>query len=255
MSSLLQFLRSTVFTKIVMAITGLLIIGFLIGHMLGNLLMFAGPEKINAYALGLKNLGPLLWLVRFAMIAAFGLHIWSSIELASRNKLARPVQYDTKKSLKSTFASRTMLVSGLAILFFVIYHLLHYTFGIIQPNTYYAGGYRMESTGEIVHNVYNMVVAGFQNPFIALSYIIALIFMSSHVSHATSSAFQTLGVMNPNIKKITSKIGPALAGLFLVGYLSIPIGVMIGVIKKAPDQKHVSTMTKDCPDTADCKCE
>ena len=105
MSSLLQFLRSTVFTKIVMAITGLLIIGFLIGHMLGNLLMFAGPEKINGYALGLKNLGPLLWLVRFAMIAAFGLHIWSSIELASRNKLARPVQYDTKKSLKSTFAS------------------------------------------------------------------------------------------------------------------------------------------------------
>jgi succinate dehydrogenase / fumarate reductase cytochrome b subunit len=238
-----------------MAITGLLIIGFLIGHMLGNLLMFAGPEKINAYALGLKNLGPLLWLVRFAMIAAFGLHIWSSIELASRNKIARPVQYDTKKSLKSTFASRTMLYSGLAILFFVIYHLLHYTFGIIQPNTYYAGGYRMESTGEIVHHVYNMVVAGFQNPFIALSYIIALIFMSAHVSHATSSAFQTLGVMNPNIKKITSKIGPALAGLFLVGYLSIPIGVMIGVIKKAPEQKHLLTMSKDCPDTQHCTCK
>ena len=255
MSSLLHFLRSTVFTKIVMATTGLLIIGFLIGHMLGNLLMFAGPEKINGYALGLKNLGPLLWLVRFAMIAAFGLHIWSSIELASRNKMARPVQYDTKKSLKSTFASRTMLVSGLAILFFVIYHLLHYTFGIIQPNTYYAGGYRMESTGEIVHHVYNMVVAGFQNPFIALSYIIALTFMSAHVSHATSSAFQTLGVTNPNITKFTSKIGPALAGLFLVGYLSIPIGVMIGVIKKAPDQKNVTTMSHNCPNTADCICE
>jgi succinate dehydrogenase / fumarate reductase cytochrome b subunit len=223
--------------------------------MLGNLLMFAGPEKINGYALGLKNLGPLLWLVRFAMIAAFGLHIWSSIELASRNKMARPVQYDTKKSLKSTFASRTMLVSGLAILFFVIYHLLHYTFGIIQPNTYYAGGYRMESTGEVVHHVYNMVVAGFQNPFIALSYIIALIFMSAHVSHATSSAFQTLGVTNPNITKITSKIGPALAGLFLVGYLSIPIGVMIGVIKKAPAQEQVSTISNDCPNTPDCICD
>jgi len=255
MSSLLQFLRSTVFTKIVMAITGLLIIGFLIGHMLGNLLMFAGPEKINAYALGLKNLGPLLWIVRIAMITAFGLHIWSSIELASRNKIARPIQYDTKKSLKSTFASRTMLVSGLAILFFVIYHLLHYTFGIIQPNTYYAGGYRMEATGEIVHHVYNMVVAGFQNPFIALSYVFALIFMASHVSHATSSAFQTLGVTNPNITKITSKIGPALAGLFLVGYLSIPIGVMIGVIKKAPDQHHVSTMSHDCADTSKCDCK
>jgi len=115
-----------------------------------------------------------------------------------------------------------MLVSGMAILFFVIYHLLHYTFGIIQPNTYYAGGYRMESTGEIVHHVYNMVVAGFQNPFIALSYLIALAFMSSHVSHATSSAFQTLGVTNPNISKITSKIGPALAAIFLIGYTFNP---------------------------------
>jgi succinate dehydrogenase / fumarate reductase cytochrome b subunit len=238
-----------------MAITGLLIIGFLLGHMLGNLLMFAGPEKINGYALGLKNLGPLLWIVRFALIAAFGLHIWSSIELASRNKLARPMQYDTKKSLKSTLASRTMLVSGLAILFFVIYHLLHYTLGIIQPNTYYAGGYRMESTGEIVHHVYNMVVAGFQNPFIVLSYIIALSFMAAHVSHATSSAFQTLGVTNPNAKNITSKIGPALAGLFLLGYLSIPIGVMIGVIKKAPDQKHMTTISHNCADGANCTCK
>ncbi|GDX63394.1 MAG: succinate dehydrogenase cytochrome b subunit [Ignavibacteria bacterium] len=255
MSSLLHFLRSTVFTKIVMAISGLLIIGFLVGHLLGNLLMFAGPEKINGYALGLKNLGPLLWLVRIAMITAFGLHVWSSIELASRNRSARPIAYDTKKSLKSTLASRTMLVSGMAILFFVIYHLLHYTFGIIQPNTYYAGGYRMESTGEIVHHVYNMVVAGFQNPFIALSYMIALAFMSSHVSHATSSAFQTLGVTNPNISKITSKIGPALAAIFLIGYLSIPIGVMIGVIKKAPPQEHMQGMSKECPDGPNCTCD
>ena len=246
MSSLLQFLRSTVFTKIVMAISGLIIVGFLTGHMIGNLLMFAGPEKINAYALGLKNLGPLLWLVRFVMVAAFGLHIWSSIELASRNRAARPIPYEKKKSLKSTFASRTMLVSGLAILFFVIYHLLHYTFGIIQPGTYYAGGYRMESTGEIVHHVYNMVVAGFQNPFIALSYIIALIFMSSHVSHAASSAFQTLGISNPNIKKITSKLGPILAIIFLVGYLSIPIGVLSGVIKSAPVQKGMETSASCC---------
>lgn len=255
MASLLQFLRSTVFTKIVMAVTGLLIIGFLIAHLLGNLLMFAGPEKINGYALGLKNLGPLLWLARITMMTAFGLHIWSSIELASRNKSARPIAYDTKKSLKSTLASRTMLLSGLAILFFVTYHLLHYTFGIIQPNTFYAGGYRMESTGEIVHHVYNMVVAGFQNPFIALTYMIALAFMSAHVSHATSSAFQTLGVTNPTAKNITSKIGPALAAFFLVGYLSIPIGVMMGVIKTAPVQKSMSGMTHNCPDTPNCKCD
>lgn len=255
MSSLLHFLRSTVFTKIVMAITGLLIIGFLVGHLLGNLLMFAGPEKINGYALGLKNLGPLLWVVRIAMITAFGLHIWSSIELASRNKTARPISYDTKKSLKSTLASRTMLYSGLAILFFVIYHLLHYTFGIIQPNTFYAGGYRMESTGETVHHVYNMVVAGFQNPFIALSYMIALAFMSAHVSHATSSAFQTLGVTNPTAKNITSKIGPALAGLFLVGYLSIPIGVLMGVIKSAPPQHIGKSMSHHCPDAPNCQCD
>lgn len=255
MSSLLHFLRSTVFTKIVMAITGLLIIGFLVGHLLGNLLMFAGPEKINGYALGLKNLGPLLWVVRIAMITAFGLHIWSSIELASRNKTARPISYDTKKSLKSTLASRTMLYSGLAILFFVIYHLLHYTFGIIQPNTFYAGGYRMESTGETVHHVYNMVVAGFQNPFIALSYMIALAFMSAHVSHATSSAFQTLGVTNPTAKNITSKIGPALAGLFLVGYLSIPIGVLMGVIKSAPPQHIGKSMSHHCPEAPNCQCD
>ena len=100
-----------------------------------------------------------------------------------------------------------------------------------------------------------MIVAGFQNPFIALSYMIALAFMSSHVSHATSSAFQTLGITNPNITKITSKIGPALAAIFLIGYLSIPIGVMIGVIKKAPIQENIPAMSHHCPDGPNCSCD
>jgi len=85
--------------------------------------------------------------------------------------------------------------------------------------------------------------------------MIALAFMSSHVSHATSSAFQTLGVTNPNISKITSKIGPALAAIFLIGYLSIPIGVMIGVIKKAPPQEQMQGMSKECPDGPNCTCD
>lgn len=97
MFSLFQFLRSTVFTKIVMAVTGLMIVGFLAGHLLGNLLMFSGPEKINAYAFGLKSLGPILWIVRLTLISALGLHVWSSIKLSNRNRAARPIAYQEKK--------------------------------------------------------------------------------------------------------------------------------------------------------------
>ena len=245
MFSLFQFLRSTVFTKIVMAVTGLMIVGFLAGHLLGNLLMFSGPEKINAYAFGLKSLGPLLWIVRLTLISALGLHVWSSIKLSNRNRAARPIAYQEKKSLKSSFASRTMMYSGLAILFFVIYHLLHYTFGLIQPQTYFDNSYTLTS-GEVVHNVFNMVVAGFQNPFIALSYLFAIIFVSAHISHSVSSAFRTLGIHNPKYLALTSRIGPALAAIFLIGYLSIPIAVFSGIIKPACDNTEACAAMKDC---------
>jgi succinate dehydrogenase / fumarate reductase cytochrome b subunit len=220
-----------------MAVTGLLIIGFLIAHLTGNLLIFAGPEKLNAYGQGLRDLGPLLWVARIGLIVMLGLHVWSSIELASRNRQARPVQYMQKRPLRSKLTSRTMLLSGLTILFFVTYHLLHYTLGIVQPATFYADSYKL-ADGRIVHDVYSMVIAGFKNPFITLSYIFAMVFVSAHLNHAVQSAFQTLGVSNTKYSSVISKIGPALAAILLIGYLSIPLSVLSGVIK--PHETHQS---------------
>ncbi len=212
-----------------MAVSGAAIVGFLIAHLTGNLLVFAGPEKINAYGQGLRDLGPLLWVLRIGILAFFVLHIITSINLADKNRSARLVSYTKKKSIQSTIASRTMFFSGLTILTFVIYHLLHYTFGIIQPE-FYHGEYTLHD-GRTVHDIYAMIYHGFSNPFIVLSYFIAMTFICLHLSHAISSAFQTLGFNHPKYNGKIKMAGMGLATILWVGYISIPVGVMAGVVK------------------------
>ncbi|MBK9248678.1 MAG: succinate dehydrogenase cytochrome b subunit [Ignavibacteria bacterium] len=226
---MLKFLRSTILSKIVMAVSGAAIVGFLIAHLTGNLLMFGGPEKINAYGQGLRDLGPLLWIMRGGLIVVLVLHVISSIFLADKNRSARPINYEKKKSLQSTLASRSMFFSGLTILTFVTYHLLHYTLGIVQPQ-FFHGEYTLHD-GRVVHDVYTMVIYGFRNPFITITYVLAMTFVCLHISHAVPSAFQTLGINNVKYNAMIKKASAALAALILVGYLSIPAAIMAGALK------------------------
>jgi len=212
-----------------MAVSGAALVGFLIAHLTGNLLIFAGPEKINAYGQGLRDLGPLLWILRLGLLVMVGLHIISSIFLADKNRTARPVSYTQKKSLQSSIASRTMFYSGITILTFVGYHLLHFTYGIIQPD-FYHGEYILHD-GRTVHDIYSMMIHGFTNPFISVSYFLAVTFVCIHLSHAISSAFQTLGFNHPKYNAKIKMLGVGLSAIVWIGYLSIPAGIMVGVIK------------------------
>ena len=241
MNWLLRLFRSSVMVKIVMAVTGLGILGFLLAHLAGNLLIFGGAEKINAYGQGLRDLGPLLWALRGGMLVCFGAHIWSAIVLADRNRTARPVGYKEKKSLKSTLYSRTMMMSGLTVLAFVSFHLLHYTFGLIQPE-HFGADYRLHN-GRITHDVYSMVLYGFQNPFYTIIYILCMILVGWHLSHAVSSMFQTFGLNNPKYSGFLGKLGPAVALIIVLAYLSIPTAVMIGVLKHEPANAQAALKT------------
>ncbi len=229
MGLLQRLFRSSVLTKIAMAVSGLGIIGFLIAHVAGNLLIFAGAEKINAYGQGLRDLGPLLWALRGGIIVMFGVHIWSAIVLADRNRSARPQSYKVKKPIKSTLFSRTMMISGLTVLAFVSFHLLHYTFGLVQPE-YFNASYKLHD-GRTVHDVYTMIIYGFQNPFYTVVYIICMNLVGWHLSHAVTSMLQTLGLNNPRYNGVFKKAGPAFAVVIVVAYLSIPLSVMFGVLK------------------------
>lgn len=233
MGLLLRLFRSSVLTKIAMAVSGLGIIGFLIAHLAGNLLIFVGAEKINAYGQGLRDLGPLLWVLRGGILALFGVHIWSAIVLADRNRSARPQGYREKKSIKSTLFSRTMMLSGLTVLAFASFHLLHYTFGLVQPE-YFHGEWKLHD-GRIVHDVYTMVMYGFQNPFYTVLYILCMILVGWHLSHAVTSMFQTLGMNNPKYNSFFKRLGPTFAIVIVAAYLSIPLSVMFGILKPVPN--------------------
>ncbi len=170
----LRFWQTTVGKKAIMAVTGFILFGFVVGHLLGNLQIYLPPEKINHYSATLKSMPALLWGARITLLIAVGLHIWSSFQLWLLQREARPVQYVKKVNDHSTYASRTMQWSGPIILAFLIFHLLHFTFGTVHP-----GGPFDE------HNVYNNVVTGFQVWPVSLFYIIAMIMLCYHLYHGS----------------------------------------------------------------------
>ncbi|MDX1959324.1 MAG: succinate dehydrogenase cytochrome b subunit [Leptospiraceae bacterium] len=228
MSSALKtrgFVQTSVGKKIVMAITGFLLLGFVIAHMLGNLQIFLGPEKLNAYAKALKDLGPLLWVARIGLLATFAAHLGCAILLVLENNAARPVPYQVHASQISSFASRTMKWSGIIILLFLLYHLAHYTFGVTNPEYLDL----KDSLGR--HDVYAMVVAGYKNPIISITYVFAMAALCLHLSHGFFSVFQTIGVNHPNREELFRKASNGLALLIFVGNSSMPLSVLLGLIK------------------------
>ena len=231
--SVCRTMKSSIGAKWVMALTGLGLVGFVIAHMIGNLQVFAGPDKLNHYAETLQNLGPILWAMRLGLLAIFGLHVWTAFRLSSANKAARPVPYATMEPQVTSYAARTMLWSGLIVLAFLLYHLAHFTLGWTNPDHFNLHE-KVATAGALPterHDVYAMVVAGFQVGWIAALYVVAQILLCLHISHGASSALHTLGCTHPALRGLKAKLGPALATIIFLGNCSIPVAILLGLVK------------------------
>ncbi len=213
-----SFYASTTGKKAAMAVSGCILFLFVVGHLIGNLQIYEGQDKLNRYAVLLRSMPALLWSVRTALLVMVLLHIWSSVQLAARNIGARPVGYQKKKAAGSSYASRTMYWSGPIILAFVIYHLLDFTFGKVNPH--FEPG-----------DVYGNVVASFQVIPVAMFYILAMLLLCLHLYHGLWSMFQSLGIAHPRYTPLLRRGAAVVAILIAAGNISIPVAVLAGWVK------------------------
>ena len=216
--------HSSLGKKYVMALTGLLLFLFVIVHMAGNLQVFIGREPMNAYAAALASRPGLLWTARIGLLVIAVLHIVSALQLASENRAARPQPYVEGKPIAS-FASRTILVSGLIIFAFIIYHLMHFTLGVTNPDFVELH----DPLGQ--HDVYQMVVEGFRNPYVSLFYIVSMGLLCLHLSHGVSSLFQSLGIRRKSSLALINRIAQVSALAIFIGNCSIPIAILAGYVR------------------------
>jgi succinate dehydrogenase / fumarate reductase cytochrome b subunit len=226
--------------KYIMAVTGFLMVLFVVGHLIGNLQIFLGPVAINRYGHFLQNLGEGLWIIRFGLLATIGLHIWSAIKLSAENKAARPVAYSEYKPVGSTYASRTMLMSGLIIFVFIIYHLLHYTVRVKSINftgyDFHDAAFSEPIKGTVgleQHNVYRMMIAGFSNVWVSAFYVLGVGLLCLHLSHGISAMFQSIGWKNKVYGPCLDRGARVISWLIFLGYISIPIAILFGFGKEA----------------------
>lgn len=230
---------SSVAAKVIVALTGLALLGFVIAHMLGNLQIFLGQETLNDYAHFLKSVPELLWAARIGLLTVFVVHVTLTILLRARARQSRSTPYMYEQKLATTKAAQYMLVSGLCILAFVLYHLAHFTLGLTQsvPQFDAATGQTINASvlslrdSRGYHDVYSMVIHGFRQPVIAVIYILAQLLLAMHLYHGISSAFQTLGINNDRLNNAIAWVGPAIAIVIALGNLSIPIAVLSGLIQ------------------------
>jgi len=200
-----------------MALTGAIGVGYVVAHMLGNLQVFEGAEKINAYAALLKsNLG-LLWTARSILIAAVGLHIVAAYQLARTSQKSRPVGYKRWRAVGSDFASRTMRWTGPLLGLFIVYHLLHMTTGAVHPDFV---------EGDVYHNV----ISGFRVWYVSVIYIIAMLALSVHLYHGAWSMFESLGINHPKYNRLIRALATILTVIVVVGFIAIPAAVLLGFI-------------------------
>jgi succinate dehydrogenase / fumarate reductase, cytochrome b subunit len=224
MNLLARAYRSSLGKKYVMAITGFLLFLFVIVHMLGNLQVYIGANAMNAYAELLKSKPALLWTARSGLFIVAVLHIWSALQVAAENRAATPHPYAEGKPI-ATYAARTILVSGLIVLAFIVYHLMHFTFGVTNPEF-------MEMHDPLSrHDVYGMVVHAFQNPYVSVFYIISMGLLCLHLSHGVSSLFQSLGIRRRSTLAAFNRFAQISAIVIFIGNCSIPISILAGVVK------------------------
>jgi len=224
---LLRLWQSSLGKKYVMAITGFGLFIFVIVHMLGNLQIYLGPEHLNAYARALKSTPALLWGARLGLLVMAVLHVAAAVQLARANRQARPVRYVNRKPIKTNVASRTMIISGLILLAFIIFHLGHFTLGWVNPEYLDL----KDPIDMSRHDVYRMMIMGFSNPFISIFYLVSMGLLLLHLSHGVSSLFQSLGLRSKKIVGFLDKFARGAALILFLGNASIPLAILAGVIK------------------------
>lgn len=212
-----RFYDSAIGKKAVMAVSGLILFGFLIAHMLGNLQFFLGKAIMNHYAETLHANPSLLWTVRIVLLVSVVLHIWSSIELALLKKQARPVGYVKRGNVQASLASRTMMWSGPIVLAFIVFHLLHLTTGTVHPQF-------------VPLDAYDNLINGLRVVPVALFYIVAMILVGMHLSHGIWSMFQSVGFSHPKYTPLIKKFAVVVSWLLIAGFVSIPIAIVAGIV-------------------------
>jgi succinate dehydrogenase / fumarate reductase cytochrome b subunit len=213
-----RFYDSTIGKKAVMAVTGLVLFGFLVGHMAGNLQVFLGRAVMNHYAETLHANMELLWGVRIILGLSVLLHAWAAIQLTAVKSAARPIAYVKPGNVQGSAASRTMMLSGPVIALFVIGHLLHLTTGTIHPQF-------------VELHAYENVVNGFSNPIASGLYVVAMILVGFHLSHGIWSLFQSLGFSHPRYTPLLKKFSAVFSWLLIAGFISVPLSVLAGIVR------------------------
>jgi succinate dehydrogenase / fumarate reductase, cytochrome b subunit len=215
-----RFYDSTIGKKVIMALTGAVLFGFLIGHMLGNLQVFLGREVMNHYAETLHGNLPLLWGVRILLLVSVLLHAWAAVQLTAVKAAARPVAYVKPANVQASTGSRTMMLSGPVIALFVIGHLLHLTTGTIHPQF-------------VELHAFENVVNAFSNPIASGLYIIAMILVGFHLSHGIWSMFQSVGFSHPRYTPLIKKFSGVFAWVLIAGFIAVPISVLAGLVRNS----------------------
>src|SRR2546423_8439999 len=218
MGRLRQFYGSMVGKKVVMGVTGLIGIGFVILHSLGNLLVFRGPDALNSYSHFLKSTGELLWALRIVLVVAVILHVIAAVQLTRQNRAARPIGYVKRDPQAATIASRTMLWGGALLLVFIVVHILHFTTGTIRP------------TGFFSHqDVYANVVTSFRVWWVTLFYVVAMVSLGFHLFHGAWSSVRSVGVSPASPNPLHHRISSGLAILIWAAFTAVPVAAFTGL--------------------------
>lgn len=228
-ASLTAIWTSSIGKKIIVALTGAFLVLFLAGHLVGNLLVFVGREAFNDYAYFLHHMihGAGIWLFRFVMLAALALHVAATISLTLQNRAARK-PYECQAVIQASLSSRSMILSGLTLLAFFIYHMLHFTIRVGNTYDTYVDAEHLAKTGLERHDAWKMVIDGFSNGPVTLFYLIAMTLLCSHLSHGVASIFQTLGLRFKKSEGILQGLSVGYALLIWIGFVSIPVAIFFG---------------------------
>ncbi len=225
MNMLLRLVTSSLGKKFLVAVTGAGLFLFVIGHLVGNLQIFLGPDSINRYGHFLQTTPEILWPARVGLLAFVIIHTWMSIALTLENRAARATPYEVKEVVAASLASRTMIWSGLIILAFVLFHLAHYTLLIVHPE------FRDLHDAHGWHDIYQMMILGFSNGWVSGFYVLAIGLLCIHLSHGIGAMFQTLGLKNEVYRLIIDRCAIVIAVVIFLGYISIPLAVLTKVVK------------------------
>jgi succinate dehydrogenase / fumarate reductase cytochrome b subunit len=236
MNLIKRLFTSSVGRKYLMAISGGCLVLFVTGHMIGNLQIFLGRETINNYARFLQSSQEVLWLVRLSLLALLVLHVWSASTLTLDNRRARPLGYTGNPvPTAASYASRTMLMSGIIVATFIIYHLLHYT-AQVEAINFTGESFQVLKEplrdGRERHDVFAMMILGFRVPYVSLFYLVGVGLLCLHLSHGVRAMFQSLGVKNGHWGPLIDRAAAVLAWVLFLGYASIPLAVLLQLVGK-----------------------